>query len=56
MIECQLGYLMMLISNGICQYDEKYAAEQKYFLLFGTIPIFRKKFSDILDQKWQNFD
>ena len=25
-IECQLGYIMMLISNGICQYERKYAA------------------------------
>ena len=25
-IKCQLGYLMMLISNGICQYEGRYAA------------------------------
>ena len=28
-IQCQLGYLMILISNGICQYEEKYAALKK---------------------------
>ena len=28
-IQCQLGYLMILISNGICQYEGKYAALKK---------------------------
>ena len=28
-MECQLGYIMMLISNGICQYERKYATLNK---------------------------
>ena len=28
-IDCQSGYLMMLILNGICQYDRKYAVLNK---------------------------
>ena len=28
-IRCQLGYLMILISNGICQYEGKYVALNK---------------------------
>ena len=29
LIQCQLGYLMILISNGICQYEGKYAVLNK---------------------------
>ena len=45
-IECQLGFIMMLISNGICQYEGRNAAaEQKYMPFFGTVTErdFRKK-------------
>ena len=33
-IECQLGYLMMLISNGICQYEGRYATLNKIYVIF----------------------
>ena len=35
-IECQLGYLMMLISNGICQYEGIFAALNKNICHFGS--------------------
>ena len=35
-IECQLGYLIMLILNGICQYETKYAVLKKIYAIFGT--------------------
>ena len=36
-IECQLGYLMMLIFNGICQYSRKYAVLSKKYAIFRTV-------------------
>ena len=33
-IDCQLGYLVMLISNGICNYDGKYANLNKNIYQF----------------------
>ena len=35
-IGCQLGYLMTLISNGICQYERKCRAE-KICVIFKTV-------------------
>ena len=35
-IECQLSHLMMFISNGICQYEWKYAASNQNIRLFST--------------------
>ena len=33
-IECQLGFVMVLISNGICQYEGKYATMNKNLCQF----------------------
>ena len=33
-MECQLGYLVMLVSDGICNYDKKYANMNKNIYQF----------------------
>ena len=48
--ECELGYLMMPIPNGICQYVRKYAALNKnicHFLGQSPSALSRKKFQSI---------
>ena len=36
-IECKLSYQMMLLLNGICQYDGKYVTLNKIYAIFGTV-------------------
>ena len=42
-IDSQLGYLLILISNGLCQYEGKYAALNKKICHFSGLACFAGK-------------